>query len=166
MKRSQFMKTFCFTSTAMIVAPNRILGQEKPAAYQKEIVKSFVGAGHNNLDKVKELLDTYPNLIYSSWDWGNGDFETSIGAAGHVGYKELANYLISKGARPTIHVLTMLGKTDLVLPILKTYPQLINSLGPHGFTLLHHARKGGKEAQQLADYLTASGLKELKLALK
>ena len=85
-------------------------------------MQSFVGAGHSNLDKVKELLEEFPNLIYSSHDWGGGDFETAIGAGGHVGYKEMVSFLISRGARPTLHSLTMLGKTDLVKPNIGSLP--------------------------------------------
>ena len=82
------------------------------------------GAGHSNLDKVKELLAEFPNLIYSSWDRGGGDFETSIEAGGHVGYKELLNLLIEKGARPILHVLTILGNNELVKPIMDAFPSL------------------------------------------
>jgi hypothetical protein len=166
MDRNQFIKRLGVTAGAAIIAPNIILGQEnKPLAYQKDIVRKFVGAGHSNLEVVKELLLEYPNLIYSSHDWGGGDFETAIGAGGHVGYKEMVNFLIGKGARPTLHALTMLGKTELVKPTLEVYPQMINTLGPHGFTFLHHALKGGDEAAELVIYLESKGLKESKISL-
>lgn len=35
----------------------------------------------------------------------------------------------------------MLGKTELVKPVLEEYPNLISAKGPHGFSLLHHAKK-------------------------
>ena len=131
MNRSTFLASISLGTAGIVIAPNKILGQEdKPAAYQKDIVQQFVGAGHSKLDKVKELVIEYPNLIYSSWDWGGGDFETAIGAGGHVGHKEMVNFLIEKGARPTLHVLTMLGKTELVKPIMDAYPSLVSSLGP------------------------------------
>jgi hypothetical protein len=111
------------------------------------------------------LLEEYPNLIYSSYDWGGGDFETAIGAGGHVGYKEMVNFLIDKGARPTLHALTMLGKTELVKPAMEAYPQLIQSLGPHGFTFLHHAKKGGEQAVELLAYFEEKGVTETKVSL-
>jgi ankyrin repeat protein len=157
MNRKQFLSGVGLAGVGLIVAPNTILGQDKPAAYQKEVVSSFVGAGHSNLDKVKELLEEYPNLIYCSHDWGGGDFETAIGAGGHVGHKDMVNFLISKGARPTLHCLTMLGKTDLVKPTLEAYPSLVNSLGPHGFTFLHHALRGGDAAKELLAYFEEKG---------
>ena len=103
--------------------------------------------------------------VESYWDWGGGDFETGIGAGGHVGHKEMVNFLIDKGARPTLHVMTMLGKTELVKPVLETYPQLLNSLGPHGFTFLHHAQKGGKDSEELLQYFEEKGQTESKISL-
>jgi len=167
MKRNQFIKGFGLGASALMLAPNTILGQEdKPAPYQKDIVQQFVGAGHKDLDKVKTLLEEFPNLIYSSHDWGNGDFETCIDAGGHVGFTEMVNFLIDKGARPTLHVLTMLGKTDLVKPIMEAYPQLIPSLGPHGFTFLHHAQRGGEAAAELLAYFESKGVTETRIFLK
>ena len=155
-----------------------ILGLSLQTAYSKEkifsepdplkisLVKEFVGAGHGKSERVKEMLEDYPNLIYSRYDWGNGDFEEAIEGAGHVGNKEIANYLIEKGARVNLFVMTMLGKTELVKPILETYPQLINAKGAHGFTLLHHAKVGGEDSKELFEYLKDKGLNETQIPLK
>ena len=139
--------------------------QTDPESLKVEIVKEFVLAGHFNLDKVKNMLNDYPNLIYSSYDWGNGDFEEAIEGAGHKGNKEVANYLIEKGARVNLFVLTMLGKTELVKPTLEAYPNLIFSKGPHGLTLLHHAKIGGNESKELYNYLLEKGLTENKISI-
>ena len=138
------------------------LQQESPP-FDVKLVKDFVVAGHKDLQAVKEMLKDHPNLKYCRYDWGNGDFEEAIEGAGHLGNKDIANYLISQGARVNLFVLTMLGKSDLVTLTLEAYPQLIFAKGPHGFTLLHHARVG--EAQELYDYLTKMGLKETKVAM-
>ena len=61
-------------------------------------------------------------------------------------------------------MLTMLGRTDLVKPTLEAYPDLVFAKGPHGFTLLHHAKVGG--AKELYNYLSEKGLKETKIAIK
>jgi hypothetical protein len=58
----------------------------------------------------------------------------------------------------------MLGKTNLVKPILEAYPNLIFAKGPHGFTLLHHAKIG--EANELHDFLIDKGLTETHVAIK
>jgi hypothetical protein len=79
------------------------------------------------------MLQEHPNHIYSRYDWGNGDFEEAIEGAGHLCNIEIANYLISKGARVNLFVLTMLGKTDLVKPVLKACPDLIIRKEPAWF---------------------------------
>lgn len=131
-----------------------------------ETIKEFVTAGHGDLDKVKLMLKEEPNLIYTSYDWGNGDYEQAIEGAGHLGKKEIANYLIENGARANLFVLTMLGKTNLVTPTLEEYPNLIKSKGAHGFSLLHHAKMGGKESEELYEYLTKKGLTKTKFDLR
>lgn len=130
-----------------------------------EKVKEFVVAGHGNLDKVQSLLLEFPTLRYAAWDWADGDFETALEGAGHVGNKAIANFLIEQGARVNLFVLTMLGKTALVKPYLEAFPAYLQARGPHGLTLLHHAQKGGEDAKELLDYLQSKGLKETKAKL-
>jgi hypothetical protein len=137
---------------------------QDPAPLDIKLVKDFVVAGHKNLELVKEMLSEHPNLIYCRYDWGNGDFEEAIEGSGHMGNKEIANYLVSQGARVNLFVLTMLGQTNLVKPALEAYPQLVFSKGPHGFTLLHHAKVGN--ATELYDYLEEKGLKETHRPIK
>ena len=96
--------------------------QDKKPPYSADVVKAFVSAGHNNLAKVKEMLAEFPHLLYASWDLGNGDFEQAIDGAAHVGDREIAEYLISQGARPNIFTMTMLGETELVKAMLSKYP--------------------------------------------
>ncbi len=134
--------------------------QKQVPPYPIELVKEFVGAGHKDLSKVQTMLADHPNLVHCKYDWGNGDFEEAIEGAGHVGNKEIAEYLIDAGSRVSLFVLTMLGKTELVKPVLEAYPKLVFANGPHGFTLLHHAKQGGKEGQDLYNYLLEKGLKE------
>lgn len=134
--------------------------QQKKESNQldEKLVKDFVVAGHSKLGLVKEMLNEYPNLIYASYDWGNGDFEEAIEGASHLGNKEIVNYLISKGARANLFALTMLGRTELVTSVLDTYPEFLFAKGPHGLTLLHHAQVG--ESLELEDYFKNKGLTE------
>ena len=134
--------------------------QQEPPPLPIPLVKEFVIAGHGDFLKVKSMMQDYPNLIYCKFDWGNGDYEAAIEGAGHVGNKEIANYLLDSGSRVTLYILTMLGRTELVKPILESYPNLIPAKGPHGFTLLHHAKVGGEESRELYAYLQEKGLKE------
>ena len=119
------------------------------------IVEEFVGKAHGNLDRVKEMLTQEPGLVNATWDWGGGDFETALGAASHMGRKDIANYLLDHGARLDIFAAAMLGKLDIVKAALITYPNFIDILGPHGIPLIDHAEAGGKEAKAVFEYLSS-----------
>jgi ankyrin repeat protein len=49
---------------------------------------------------------------------------------------------------------------------LETYPKLIFANGPHGYTLLHHAKLAGREGEELYNYLQENGLKETWVKIK
>ena len=166
MNRKQFIQQTTFSAGALMV-PVLLPAQDqpKPEPLPLTIVKEFVIAGHGNFEKTKQMLQENPALLYATYDWGKGDFETALEGAGHVGTKDVANYLIAAGARTNLFVLTMLGKTQLVKSFLEIYPSFINARGPHGLTLLHHAEKGGEDAKELLDYLQSKGLKETKMKL-
>lgn len=166
MNRKSFLLN-TIAGSASLITPGYLMSQSAPVEpYDREIVKNFVAAGHNNLAKVKEMLAEYPNLLYARHDGGNGDFEEAIEGAGHVGDRDIANYLISQGARPNIYVLTMLGETEIVKAILDKYPALLNGKGPHGLTLLHHAKRGGDPSKELYEYFQEKGLKEMQIKIK
>lgn len=118
-----------------------------------ELVKEFVGAGHNDLAKVKAMLAEQPGLIKAAYDWGGGDFETALGGAGHMGQREIAEYLIAQGAPVELHAAAMLGKLDLVKAAVAAFPNAAQIPGPHKITLIAHARKGGPAAQPVVDFL-------------
>lgn len=127
----------------------------KPDPLAPELVKDFVIAGHGNLQKVKDMLAQQPGLLNSVWDWGGGDFETAIEGAGHVGNREIAEYLLTQGARLNIFAAAMLGKIEIVKATLTTFPNLKSSKGPHGLMLMHHANKSG--SKEMIEYLTSIG---------
>jgi hypothetical protein len=137
--------------------------QEKPAPLKLEIVKEFVGVSHSKIDRVKEMLENDHLLLHVSYDWGGGDYESGIEAAGHVGNKEIAAYLLSKGVRYNIYLASMLGHLEIVKQVLTFNPTLLNSKGPHGYTMLHHANKGGEEAKPVADYLMSMGATQTRM---
>src|SRR6185503_15587545 len=164
MNRKNFLQNVALGTGGLIAIPRVLSGQTnnppKGDPLSPEKVKEFVGAGHNNLQRVKEMLAETPTILYATWDWGGGDFETALEGAGHVGDKEIANYLIPLGARTNLFVLTMLGKTQIVQSCLEAYPEYLNARGPHGFTFLHHALRGGDDAKELLEYFQSKGLKE------
>ena len=126
---------------------------EKKPALEASLVQDFVGNAHGNLDRVKELLAQEPALINSVWDWGGGDFETGIGAAAHMGRRDIAIFLLENGAHLDLFAAAMLGNLDIVKATLETYPDALNALGPHGIPLIAHALAGGTEALQVYEYL-------------
>lgn len=118
-----------------------------------ENVAEFVGNAHGDFDKVKELLAKEPALINASWDWGNGDWETALGAAAHVGNTEIAQYLLEHGARIDIFSAAMLGKLEIVKAMIAQFPSMRHAKGPHGIPLLTHAQAGGDKADEVLQFL-------------
>jgi ankyrin repeat protein len=167
MRRNQFIKAV--GGTGLLAAASPLLSFSSPInndpQLDKEMVATFVGAGHSKIDVVKELLEAHPTLLNAAHDWKYGDFETALGAASHVGYKELAQYLIDKGAQVNIFTAALFGKMEIVKPIIEAFPATLHAKGPHGFTLLHHAMKGGEEAEPVVEYLKNLGATEAKIAL-
>jgi hypothetical protein len=171
MNRKNFLYSIAGGTTGFLLL-NNIAGSQVATPpqdippYPLELVKEFVIAGHKDLSRVQAMIAEHPNLVHCKYDWGNGDFEEAIEGAGHMGNKDIAKYLIDAGSRVTLFVLTMLGRTELVKPVLEAYPKLVFANGPHGFTLLHHAKQGGKEATDLYNYLQEKGLKDTWVKIK
>jgi len=128
---------------------------EEKTALEATLVHEFVGNAHGNLERVKELLAQEPALVNATWDWGGGDFETALGAASHMGRKDIANFLLEHGARLDIFAAAMLGKLDVVKATLEAYPDAIKTPGPHGIPLIAHAEAGGEDAKAVFEFLTA-----------
>ena len=163
MQRKHFLQAFSL-GTAGLLLPGFGITQTTPAEpLAPALVRDFVSAGHNNLEKVKQMYAETPHLVYAAHDLGRGDFETALEGAGHVGNKEIANFLIEKGARTNMFVLTMLGKTGIVKPFLEAFPSYLNARGPHGLTLLHHAIRGGEDSKELLEWLRSKGATETKI---
>jgi len=112
---------------------------------------------HRNLAAVQKLVEATPLLVNACWDWGGGDFETPLEAAAHTGQREIAYYLLGKGARPSLFSAAMLGQLELVKAFHAVDSKAHSIPGPHGFTLYHCAKKGGAEAQAVLDWLVAQG---------
>ncbi len=126
---------------------------EKKPAIELTLVQDFVSKSHADLDGVRELLAREPELINSSWDWGGGDWETGLGAAAHMGRRDIAIYLLEHNARIDLFAAAMLGNLDIVRATVETYPETVDLPGPHGIPLIAHAQAGGNEALQVYEYL-------------
>jgi hypothetical protein len=121
--------------------------------FDRPRVKRFVIAGHGNLAAVKAMLAEEPNLINGAIDWGNGDFETALGGASHMGRRDIAEFLLERNARMDIFAATMLGKLDIVKAAVAAYPNIVHVAEPHGIPLIVHAEKGGPPAKDVLEFL-------------
>lgn len=166
-------RSFLATVPALCAAPALFAGSRSVAAESVPVpdgagadtfpaqdparVRAMVGAAHGNPDRVRELLAESPALAKAAWDWGFGDWETPLGAASHVGNREIAALLLEHGARPDLFTFAMLGQIEVVRACVAANPGIQRATGPHGLTLLHHARKGGPSAQAVVEFLEALG---------
>lgn len=103
-------------------------------------VMAIVAASHGQLDKVTEMVSARPALAKASWDWGFGDWESALGAASHMGRQDIAEVLMAHGGRPDIFTYAMLGRLEVVRSMVEASPGIQRTLGPHGITLMQHAR--------------------------
>jgi hypothetical protein len=133
-------------------------------AQDPAVIKDIVTVSHADLKRVRELVERQPALARASFDWGFGDWETCIDAASHVGRREIAEFLIASGARPTIFSAAMMGQLDVVKAFVAARPGVQRTYGPHGITLMSHARAGGPDAAPVVQYLTTLGDADVPLA--
>jgi len=152
-----------FSQQAESAAPatNRPKPPPRPPALPPDKVQATVGQAHRSLEKVRELVEETPLLANACWDWGGGDFETPLQAAAHTGGRDIAEYLLSKGARLDVYAAAMLGQLDFIKATLALNPKAHEIPGPHGFTLLHCAKQGGEKAKPVYDWLLASGVPDV-----
>ena len=116
-----------------------------------KLVEEVVRYSHFDIDAVHELITDRPALAKASWDWGFGDWESALGAASHMGRRDMAELLITHGARPNMFTFAMFDQVDTLRAIVQANPGVQRIHGPHGITLLVHARNG--KAERVIDYL-------------
>ena len=126
-------------------------------AHPPALAQEMVTVCHFDPARVKELLARHPTLANAAWDWGFGDWETSLGAASHMGRRDIAEVLLAHGARPSLFSAAMLGQLAVVRVFVEAQPGIQATTGPHGLTLLAHARAGGDGARGVVEYLVALG---------
>ena len=176
--RRQFATLAASLTAGVAVAQDKPGPQEKPFARDYEapgftpswknpqinrlMVQDFVIFAHADLEMTKALLEKEPMLINAVMDWGNGDWESALGGASHMGRRDIVEYLLEKGARMDVFCATMMGQLEAVRQMLTLQPKLIDSRGPHGFTLHFHAQLAGKDAERMVAYLQTVKKIELK----
>ena len=121
------------------------------------LVREIVAVSHSDVKRVRELVERRPPLANATIDWGFGDWESALGAASHTGRREIAEVLLAHGARPTLFSAAMLGQLDVVKAFVAAAPGVQRTHGPHGLTLLSHARAGGPGSAEVLRYLESLG---------
>jgi hypothetical protein len=121
--------------------------------HPQEQIREMVIAAHGNAARVQALLSLRPTLANAAWEWGFGDWETALGAASHMGNRQIAEMLLSHGAPPTLFSAAMLGQLEVVKAIVAVRPGVERTLGAHSISLLAHARAGGEQSAGVVSYL-------------
>lgn len=150
------LRSLAETVGAEAPAPASLPGEAFPRT-DPELVGKLVGAAHSDLAEVRRMVERQPSLARASWDWGFGDWETGLGAAAHTGRREIAEFLLAHGARPTIFSAAMMGQLDVVKAFVAAMPGVQRTLGPHGLPLMAHAKAGGPGAEPVVKYLESVG---------
>jgi len=117
----------------------------------QEVINEFVGVSHGNFARVKELLEQYPALVHAQATWG----ETPLGAAAQTGQREIAEYLLFRGAALDICTAAMLGMTDQVAAMLQADPGQAHALGAHDIPVIYYPTL--HSYKEIAELLLAHG---------
>jgi hypothetical protein len=167
LSRRSFLHVTGSTAALALVSPGLFAqtapaakAPSRPAALPADKVQAVVGESHRSLAAVRALVDETPLLANACWDWGGGDFETPLQAAAHTGQREIALYLLSRHARLDVFAAAMLGQLDFIKAAFALDPKFHEIPGPHGFTLLHCALRGGEPAAAVAAWMRAQGVPE------
>jgi len=126
---------------------------ERKPALGPSLVEEFVRKAHGDLARVQALHAMEPALVNACWDWGGGDFETALGGAGHMGRRDIAGFLLERGASIDLFAAAMLGELAIVRAALDARPALARVPGPHGIPLAAHAKAGGPGAASVLEYI-------------
>ncbi len=108
-----------------------------------EEVKRFVISAHSDLASVRDTLGRTPAFLNAAYFWSAEDGETAIQAAAHMARRDIAEYLLDRGAAMTLGAAAMLGQRETVETMLKAEPSSANKICVHNMRVLYHAALSG-----------------------
>ena len=120
----------------------------------QDLIDELVNNSHGNLPRVREILREHPELLEARSRLD----ESPLGAASHVGNREVAEVQLAEGAPLDVCTAAMLGRRDEVAAMLERDPALAGAKGAHGISLLFHAALSGDV--EIAELLAARGAVE------
>lgn len=123
--------------------------------YTPDEGNQFIIECHFDLDAVRRKAAQTPALVHAFNAQMN---ESALGAAGHMGRRDIAEFLLEQGAEMELATAAMLGRTDLVAEALAQDPAKANSGGAHGIPLAFHAAMSGDV--ELLEMLWHAGAQE------
>ncbi|MEL6404844.1 MAG: ankyrin repeat domain-containing protein [Chloroflexota bacterium] len=108
-----------------------------------DTIREFVIAAHGDFEKVKTILADNEDVLDVAHEWRAAQTETALQAAAHTGGREIAEYLLAKGAKPNTVVYAMLGDAKHFFLMLAKDQKNIYEMGAHDLSLMYHAAIGG-----------------------
>jgi ankyrin repeat protein len=126
--------------------------------FTQEEANQFIIDCHADLETVKKKAAAKPGLAHA---YNPETDESALGAAAHIGRKDIAEFLLESGAQLDIAAAAMLGRREDVQAFLEKDSNLATSGGAHGIPIAFHAALGGdvEIAQLLLDNGAGEALK-------
>ncbi|MGH2582157.1 MAG: ankyrin repeat domain-containing protein [Anaerolineales bacterium] len=108
--------------------------------YTQEEANQFIIECHFDLDAVKRKLKEKPELINA---YNQETIESALGASGHMGREDIAEFLLSKGAEMELATAAMLGRRELIAKALEQDRANARKGGAHNIPIAFHAALSG-----------------------
>jgi ankyrin repeat protein len=126
--------------------------------FTQEEANQFIIDCHADLETVKQKIAEKPGLAHA---YNPETDESALGAASHMGRKDIAEFLLGSGAELDIAAAAMLGRREAAQALLEKDSSLATSGGAHGIPIAFHAALGGdvEIAQLLLDNGAGEALK-------
>ncbi len=109
----------------------------------RKLQSAVTAASHNDLPKVRELVESDPRLVFSI----STDDELAIEASAHIGQRPLMRFHLDHGAPLSLPTAVSLGDTATVEFLLGRNPDLVHERGAHDFPLMYFVAFGGDEPE-------------------
>ncbi len=127
----------------------------RPPPRDPELIRSFVGVCHGDLETVASMLKREPGLVNASANRFGDDWERGMEAAAHMGRRDIADTLIDYRARRCIFWAAMSGEEGVVRAFVAADPESVHTGGAHNISLMAHVANSGQVP--LAQFIRQEG---------